>query len=52
MTDELLSVEIKAYMTKEAFEYIKSALKYNGSSSARLISYDKDIKIVWMEQKL
>lgn len=50
-TEELIGIDIKAYVTKDTLEAMKSEIKYHGGMSARLIQTDKDIKMVWVEEK-
>lgn len=50
-TEELIGIDIKAYVTKDTLEAIKREMKYHGGMSARLAQTDKEIKIVWIEEK-
>lgn len=50
-TEELIGIDIKAYVTKDTLEAMKSEIKYHGGMSARLIQTDKEINIVWIEKK-
>lgn len=49
--EELIGIDIKAYVTKDTLEAMKKEMKYHGGMSARLIQTDKEIKIVWIEEK-
>lgn len=49
--EELIGIDIKAYVTKETLEAMKHEVKYHGGMSARLMQTDKEIKIVWIEEK-
>jgi len=49
--EELIGIDIKAYVTKDALEAMKSEIKYHGGVSARLAQTDKEINIVWIEEK-
>jgi hypothetical protein len=49
--EELIGIDIKAYVTKDTLEAMKNEIKYHGSMSARLVQTDKEIKMVWIEEK-
>lgn len=49
--EELIGIDIKAYVTKDTLEAIKREMKYHGVTSARLAQTDKEIKMVWIEEK-
>lgn len=49
--EELIGIDIKAYVTKDTLEAMKSEIKYHGGMSARLIQTDKEINIVWIAEK-
>ena len=49
--EELIGIDIKAYVTKDTLEAIKNDIKYHGGMSARLMQTDKEINIVWIEEK-
>jgi hypothetical protein len=50
-TEELIGIDVKAYVTKGTLEAMKREIKYHGGVSARLEQTDKEINIVWIEEK-
>lgn len=50
-TKELIGIDVKAYVTKDTLEAMKREIKYHGAISARLEQTDKELKIVWIEEK-
>lgn len=49
--EELIGIDIKAYVTKDTLDAMKREIKYHGAMSARLMQTDKEIKMVWIEEK-
>jgi hypothetical protein len=50
VAEELIGIDIKAYVTKDVLDAMKRGLKYHGAISAHLEQTDKEIKIVWIEE--
>lgn len=50
-TEELIGIDIKAYVTKDTLEAVKREIKYHGGVSACVEQTDKEINIVWIEEK-
>ena len=49
--EELIGLNIKAYVKKSTLEEMNRELKYHGNLSARLIQINSEIIIVWIEEK-
>ena len=49
--EELIGVNIKAYVTKDALEEIKRGPKYHGNLSTNISQSNRKIKIVWLDEK-
>lgn len=45
-TEELIGIDIKAYVTKDVLEAMKREIKYHGGVSVRIEQTDKEINIV------